>query len=239
MQKLTVLLAFISISIANAQNWNKEKIKENGVQATITRTTEPYDKISTGGSFNVELVSGKEGTITIEGDENIINHIVTEVIGNELKVHFEKDKSYNYKQDITITIPFEEISEISFAGSGNLITKNSINADDFDAKMTGSGNCILELNAKNIIAKMTGSGNLKLSGTTNELEAKTAGSGDLNCTKLTSENANVAVAGSGSLEVNCSNNLIAKVAGSGNIQYKGKPKTIDSNVAGSGDITSF
>jgi len=229
MRKLTVLLALICISIANAQ-WNKEKIKGNGVQATITRTTEPYDKISTGGSFNIELVSGKEGTITIEGDENIINHIVTEVVGNELKVHFEKDKSYNYKQDITITIPFEEISEISFAGSGNLITKDVI---------TGSGNCTLELNAKNIIAKMAGSGNLKLSGTTSELEAKTAGSGDLNCTKLTSENANVTVAGSGSLEVNCTNNLIAKVAGSGNIQYKGKPKTIDSNVAGSGDISSF
>lgn len=238
MRKLTVLLALISISIANAQ-WNKEKIKGNGVQATITRTTEPYDKISTGGSFNIELVSGKEGTITIEGDENIINHIVTEVVGNELKVHFEKDRSYNYKQDITITIPFEEISEISFAGSGNMVTKNAINATDFEAKMAGSGDCTLEINAKNIIAKMAGSGNLKLSGTTNELEAKTAGSGDLNCTKLSSENANVAVAGSGSLEVNCTNNLIAKVAGSGNIQYKGKPKTIDSNVAGSGDISSF
>ncbi|MFY7740040.1 MAG: head GIN domain-containing protein [Flavobacterium sp.] len=239
MRKLTVLLALISISIANAQNWDKEKVKGNGVQTTITRTTESYDKISTGDSFNVELVSGKEGTITIKGDENIISHVVTEIIGNELKVYFEKDRSYNYKQDITITIPFEEISEISFTGSGNLITKDVINAKDFDVKMTGSGNCELEINAKKVDAKFTGSGNLKLSGLTSELEAKTAGSGDLNCIKLTSENANVAVAGSGSLEVNCTNNLIAKVAGSGNIQYKGKPKSIDSNVAGSGDISSF
>lgn len=239
MRKLTVLLALISISIANAQNWDKEKVKGNGVQTTITRTTESYDKISTGDSFNVELVSGKEGTITIKGDENIISHVVTEIIGNELKVYFEKDRSYNYKQDITITIPFEEISEIWFTGSGNLITKDVINAKDFDVKMTGSGNCELEINAKKVDAKFTGSGNLKLSGLTSELEAKTAGSGNLNCIKLTSENANVAVAGSGSLEVNCTNNLIAKVAGSGNIQYKGKPKSIDSNVAGSGDISSF
>ncbi|GAA4058683.1 head GIN domain-containing protein [Flavobacterium chungnamense] len=237
MRKLTVLLALISISIANAQNWDKEKVKGNGVQTTITRTTESYDKISTGDSFNVELVSGKEGTITIKGDENIISHVVTEIIGNELKVYFEKDRSYNYKQDITITIPFEEISEIWFTGSGNLITKDVINAKDFDVKMTGSGNCELEINAKKVDAKFTGSGNLKLSGLTSELEAKTAGSGNLNCIKLTSENANVAVAGSGSLEVNCTNNLIAKVAGSGNIQYKGNPKIIDSNVAGSGDIS--
>lgn len=237
MRKLTVLLALISTSIASAQNWDIEKVKENGVQTTITRTTESYDKISTGGSFNVELVSGNEGTITIKGDENIISHIVTEVIGSELKVYFEKNRSYNYKQDITITIPFEDISEISFAGSGNMITKNAINATDFEAKIAGSGDCALEINAKNIVAKITGSGNLKLSGTAENVEAKTAGSGDLNCTKLVSQNADVAVAGSGSLEVNCTNNLIAKVAGSGNIQYKGNPKIIDSNVAGSGDIS--
>ncbi|WP_298308002.1 head GIN domain-containing protein [Flavobacterium sp.] len=237
MRKLTVLLALISISIASAQNWDKEKVKGNGVQTTITRTTESYDKILTEGSFNVELVSGKEGTITIKGDENIISHIVTEVIGNELKVYFEKNRSYNYKQDITITIPFEEISEISFAGSGNMVTKNLINATDFEAKMAGSGDCTLEINAKNIVAKMAGSGNLKLFGTVENLEAKTAGSGDLNCNKLVSQNANVTVAGSGSLEVNCTNNLIAKVAGSGNIQYKGNPKIIDSKVAGSGDIS--
>jgi len=237
MRKLTVSLVLISISIASAQNWDKEKVKGNGVQTTITRTTESYDNISTGGSFNVELVSGKEGTITIKGDENIISHIVTEVIGNELKVYFEKNRSYDYKQDITITIPFEEISEISFAGSGNMITKNAINATDFEAKMAGSGDCALEINVKNIVAKIAGSGNLKLSGTAENVEAKTAGSGDLNCTKLVSQNADVAVAGSGSLEVNCTNNLIAKVAGSGNIQYKGNPKIIDSNVVGSGDIS--
>jgi hypothetical protein len=237
MRKLTVSLVLISISIASAQNWDKEKVKGNGVQTTITRTTESYDNISTGGSFNVELVSGKEGTITIKGDENIISHIVTEVIGNELKVYFEKNRSYDYKQDITITIPFEEISEISFAGSGNMITKNAINATDFEAKMAGSGDCALEINVKNIVAKIAGSGNLKLSGTAENLEAKTAGSGDLNCTKLVSQNADVAVAGSGSLEVNCTNTLIAKVAGSGNIQYKGNPKIIDSNVVGSGDIS--
>lgn len=236
-KKLTVLLALISLSFASAQNWNSEKIKGNGVQTTITRTTQTYDKVSASGSFNIELVSGKEGTITITGDENIINHIVTEVDGNELKVYFEKNLSYNYKQEITITIPFEEISEVSFAGSGNLNGKDAINANAFEAKMTGSGNYTLEINAKNVDAKLAGSGNLKLLGTTDELEAKTAGSGDLNCSKLSALNADITVAGSGSLEVNCTNNLKASVAGSGNIQYKGKPKTIDKSVTGSGDIS--
>jgi hypothetical protein len=237
MRKLTVLLALISISIANAQNWDNEKIKGNGVQSTITRSTESYQKIAASGSFTVELVSGKEGNITISGDENIINHIVTEVIGNELKIYFEKNKSYNYKQDITILVPFEQISEVSFTGSGKISTKDTIKNEEFELKFTGSGDANFNVETTKLIANKSGSGDVKISGITTNLEGKQAGSGNLNLFNLSSQNADVSVAGSGSIEVNCTNNLIAKVAGSGNIQYKGKPKTIDSNVAGSGDIS--
>jgi hypothetical protein len=238
MIKIVLLIAFMSISTTNAQ-WNKEKIKENGVQTTITRTTESYDEISASGSFNVELVAGKEGTITISGDENIINHIVTEVNGSKLKIGFEKNKNYSYHSDIVITVPFEEISAVSFTGSGEITTKDTVKAADFEIKLTGSGDGDFSVDTKNLIASVAGSGDLKITGTTEELEAKVAGSGDLSCTKLIAQNAFVSVAGSGDLKVNCTNKLKASVAGSGNIHYKSKPASIDSKVTGSGDITSY
>jgi hypothetical protein len=238
MIKIVLLIAFMSISTTNAQ-WNKEKIKENGVQTTITRTTESYDEISASGSFNVELVAGKEGTITISGDENIINHIVTEVNGSKLKIGFEKNKNYSYHSDIVITVPFEEISAVSFTGSGEITTKDTVKSADFEIKLTGSGDGDFSVDTKNLIASVAGSGDLKITGTTEELEAKVAGSGDLSCTKLIAQNAFVSVAGSGDLKVNCTNKLKASVAGSGNIHYKSKPETIDSKVTGSGDITSY
>ena len=228
----------MSISTTNAQ-WNKEKIKENGVQTTITRTTESYDEISASGSFNVELVAGKEGTITISGDENIINHIVTEVNGSKLKIGFEKNKNYSYHSDIVITVPFEEISAVSFTGSGEITTKDTVKSADFEIKLTGSGDGDFSVDTKNLIASVAGSGDLKITGTTEELEAKVAGSGELNCYKLTAQNADVSVSGSGDLKVNCTNKLKASVAGSGNIHYKSKPASIDSKVTGSGDITSY
>ena len=93
MKKIVFILALFSLSIAQAQNWKKEKIKESGVKTSITRTTSTYDAISASGSFKVVLVSGKEGNITIDGDENIISHIVTEVENNTLIVRFDKNKT--------------------------------------------------------------------------------------------------------------------------------------------------
>lgn len=238
-KNLILSIALLSLSFTNAQNWKQEKIKENGNQTTITRTTENYDKISAGGSFKVELVSGKEGNITINGDENIIKNIVTEVVDNTLKIHFDKIKNYSYRSKITITVPFEEISEISFAGSGEINTKNTIKAENFKINFTGSGDGEIDVITTKLVANLSGSGDLNINGITASLDANIAGSGELNCSKLESQNAEVNVAGSGELKVNCSANLIAKVSGSGTIKYKGKPSKIDKNIAGSGNISSF
>ena len=238
-KKIILGLAFICITSVNAQNWNGKKIKESGVQTTITRTTESYEAISAGGSFKVELVAGKEGTITLSGDENIINHIITEVEGKELKINFKKNKNYSYYSDVVITVPFEEISAVSFTGSGEIKTKDSINTTDFEIKLTGSGDGTIDVNAKNLKATVSGSGNLNVLGITDQLEAKVSGSGNLSCHKLTAQNAETSVTGSGDLKVNCIQNLTAKVSGSGNIQYKSKPETIHTKVVGSGDISSY
>lgn len=239
MKKLLLSLALASISITNAQKWNNEEIKGNGVTTKITRTTESYDEIAASGSFKYELVVGKEGTITISGDEKIIIHITTEVVGKTLKVGFEKNKNYSYHSEIVITIPFEEINAISFSGSGKITTKDSVKASDFELKLTGSGDGEISINSQKLVADINGSGDLKVIGSTVSLDAKLTGSGNLNCSNLEAQNAETSVTGSGNLKVNCVNNLIAKVAGSGNILYKSKPKTIDSKVAGSGNIKSY
>ena len=239
MKKTAVLVAFLFISIANAQNWDKEKIKGNGNQTTISRSTESYDEITVTGSFDVELVSGKEGTITINGDENIINHILTEVEGSTLKIHFEKNKSYSYNSKLIIIVPFEEISAVSLTGSGSIHNKDAINAENFEIKLAGSGDGNFEVNSTNLKIALAGSGDLKVTGTAKDLEAKIAGSGDLDCSKIEAKNAEVAVAGSGDLKVNCIKNLTASVAGSGDIHYKNKPEIVDKKIVGSGDITSY
>ena len=239
MKKTITLLAFLFVAITNAQNWDKEKITGNGNLTTISRTTESYDEITVTGSFNVELVSGKEGNITINGDENIINHIITEVEGSTLKIHFEKNKSYSYNSKLIITVPFEEISAVSLTGSGSIQTKDTINAKPFEINLAGSGDGNYNVNSTNLNVSLSGSGDLKVTGITQNLDAKVAGSGDIDCSKLETQNADVNVAGSGDLKVNCIKNLTANVAGSGDIHYKNRPETVDKKIVGSGDITSY
>jgi hypothetical protein len=236
-QTVLFLVSLLCITTSNAQ-W--QKVKGNGKITTITRTTSDYDVIKCEGSFDYILVSGNEGAIKIEGEENLLEYIITEVKDNQLIVKTKNNINLkmSLNKGIKITIPFESISKVALVGSGDLWNESKINATNFNVVLTGSGDINLDINTTYLKAAISGSGDISLKGNTTNLEAKIAGSGDFNSFDLKANNTDVSVAGSGDAKVFSTENLKARVAGSGDIVYRGNPKKEDTKVAGSGSISS-
>lgn len=239
-KSILVLTVFLVSFTSSYANWGNEKIKGNGKITTEKRTTGDYDGIKCAGSFDYVLVAGTEGKISIEGESNLLKYIVVEVKDNNLIIKTEKNinLSPSKNKTIKITIPFKEISEISLAGSGDLWNEDKITATGFEVSLAGSGDVVLNIEASSIEGNLAGSGDLTLKGNTNNLEANVAGSGDFHGFDLQSNNTEVSLAGSGDAKVVCKESLKARVAGSGDIKYKGNPKKEDTKVNGSGSISS-
>ena len=239
MKNITVLAVLFLLSTnLHAQFWGDKTIKGNGDHTTVTRNISNYDGVKCAGSFDFILVSGKEGSITIEGESNLIEHIITEVKNNQLIIKPENGVNLrpSRKYTITVTIPVENISEVSLAGSGKLWSEQVLNSEELAVQLAGSGEMNLRLNNKATTAKVAGSGDLNLSGNTTNLKLDVAGSGQIDAYGLNANTVDASIAGSGEAKVTCFEQLKAKVAGSGDILYKGNPKTENTNVAGSGSI---
>jgi len=237
MKKSLLLLAFAVLSfngIVNAQN----KLQGNGKVVTETRTTGDYDGIKIAGSFDVDLVSGKEGKITLKGEENLLAVIKVEVEDNSLKVYVEKGTQIRTSNGkIQVTVPFDKISELSLSGSGDIQSKDVIKNDNLAVKLSGSGNFNLPVDTNNLELHVSGSGNINLKGTADKLTTKLSGSGDIDASNLKSKVVEANVSGSGNSKVTCAESITARVAGSGNIKYIGNPEKRDVKVSGSGTIT--
>lgn len=233
--KKSITILFIALSIfANAQS---QKIKGNGNVTTKEITTSDYDKISVSGFFDVELVSGSEGKITLKGEENLLEFVNIDVKDNTLCIGTEKGKRLTTTKSITITVPFETLNEVSLSGSGDVSSKNTVKSTKFATTLTGSGDIHLDIEAQEVTATLTGSGDMILKGKTGEFNSTLTGSGDLNASKLESANVTSNVSGSGDCKVYSSDSLFARVSGSGAIYYAGDPKKKDTNVHGSGSIS--
>ena len=238
-KKITFILLTLTITLSsNAQNWwgNNKKIKGNGNVVTVTRTTSDYDGIGVGGSFDVVLVKGTEGKITIEGEENIIPYIETEVRGNTLKIKYQKNTNIRTTRKLTITVPYEDIDVVSLGGSGNITSKGTLKVNDLKASLGGSGNITLNVDADEVTANIGGSGNIRLEGVSNDFTCSIAGSGSIKAYELQTDELNATIAGSGSIRTTVKTKIKAKVVGSGSIYYKGNPKYIDTKSVGSGDV---
>ncbi|WP_281846547.1 head GIN domain-containing protein [Olleya namhaensis] len=239
-QTLLLALTLVTISSCNAQWGNGKKIKGNGNVTTITRSTSDYDAIRLAGWMDFELVKGTEGTITIEGEENLLDYIITEVESNGLVIKIENNTNLkpSGKNKIKITVPFEDIDKLTLSGSGDVTSNATFYSKNFETKVSGSGDVTLDVEATNVKASVTGSGDLTITGTTKNLEASVTGSGDIHAERLKSDNADVKVTGSGGIEVYAKDSLKAKVTGSGDIDYKGNPSNVNKKVTGSGDISN-
>ena len=234
---LTLIVLTVSLSV-NAQDWwgNSKKIKGNGNVVTVNRTTSDYDGIGIGGSFDVILVKGEEGKIKIEGEENIIPYIETEVKGNTLQVKYKKNTNIRTTKRLTVTITYRDIDKVSLGGSGNITNEGVIKSNDLKVSLGGSGNITLNIDADDVRSNIGGSGNIRLSGKSNELTCSIAGSGSIKAYDLSTDTLNATIAGSGSIRTTVKTKIKAKVVGSGSVYYKGNPKYVDSKSVGSGDV---
>jgi len=232
----TSILALLVFSISTQAQFYHKKIKGNGHLTTKTRTVGDYNKIGVAGSFNVELIKGTEGEITIQAEENLMDYIITDVKDGQLKIKTKKGYQIKSTKKIKITIPFSDVEAISLAGSGNIYTTQTIKAKELQLAVAGSGGMNLNISTGQVNTSISGSGNMKLQGDSNQFSCKIAGSGNLNGYNLKANIANAKVAGSGNIKIHAMNEIHAKIAGSGNIYYTGNPEIVKSNSAGSGSI---
>ncbi len=222
----------------NAQ-WGNKKVVGSGNVTTKTVNTGDYDGVKGVGSMDIHLEKGTEGNIRVTTDDNLHQYIEIEVKDNMLVVKTKKNTYLKTKKGIHVAVPFKDISEISLVGSGDIDTKDVVDAPNLELRVTGSGDVNLDVNSGKVEANVTGSGDIRVKGKTVDLEVSVTGSGDFHGFELQSDNTEATVSGSGDVRVVANESIKARVRGSGDITYKGNPERSDTKTSGSGDIDSY
>lgn len=219
---LAVIFSAISI-LAHAQN------KE-------TRPLSSFDELHVGGSWDVIMEQGNKEEVRLEGKGIDLNKVITEVKNNSLHIYLEKGNYRNF--DLTVYVTYKSLEKINKSGSGNLMNKSDLAAQNFELHLSGSGNTALEnVKAERLNLHLSGSGNLSVAGGgAKVLIIHQSGSGNIKSTGLETDDCKINKSGSGNVEITVNRSLEVVSSGSGNIKYKGNPSINKVKFSGSGEL---
>ena len=237
---ITILVVIFATQIASAQWFGNKRVKGNGDVITKTFQTDDYDAIAVNNSLDVEIIKGTEGTIKVEAESNIMEHLEIFTKGDKLKVGVKNGVNISTRKGIKVWVPVKKISSVSLAGSGDVFSDLVLRNNDFSLSVAGSGDIKLHTESKELNVSIAGSGDIQLKGRTENLNASVAGSGDIDAYSMKANNVDASVAGSGDISVFCNGGeLSASIIGSGDLRYKGSTSNVKKSVIGSGDITKM
>ena len=186
-----ILLVFVLVCSCS----DEETISGSGNLITESRDVDSFTSVRSEGIFEVSITQGSSKSVEITADNNIINQIRTRVINKELQLYLDDD--FNYR-GITakINIKTESLNALVNSGVGNMFVYDVDESGTFSIDNSGTGNISIE-------------------GSAAQLSIKDQGTGDILAFDFYVENCSIDIEGSGSVYINCSDNLDVNIEGSG------------------------
>lgn len=241
MKKLTIamlvlwLLAFVTSACTINVTTGSGKLK------TETRNVAGFNGVQFAGLGELKISQGTTEGLSIEGEDNILPRIITEVRSGILYIGFERDNWQDMVQptkSLIFTLKVKNMNSLDLSGLGNVIMPK-LSAEDLLIKVSGAGGVkINSATARNVTVTMSGAGNVDLAGKVTGQTISMSGLGNYSAGDLESTTASITVSGAGGAKVWPKDSLNVKISGAGTVSYYGSPK-ITKDVSGLGVVNSL
>jgi hypothetical protein len=237
-RKSILFIVVLGSAILLATACNINVTRGSGDLITETIEVSNFDSIALGGSGEVIITQGGSETLTIETDDNVMEHIEAEVRGGTLELGYKERVGAISPTRLIFRVGVDDLTAVSISGSGD-IRSDEIDTDGLEVNIGGSGDVqITNLTADEVEIKIGGSGEIDLVGQVADQNISIGGSGKYRAGDLQSETAVVRVSGSGDVTVWVTETLDVSIGGSGSVNYYGRP-SVSSSTSGSGDLNNL
>ena len=234
MTKLTT--AIFAAALALTLSCNKD-VTNRGPVVTDSRTLAAFHAMDLRMNGNVYYHYSPDNRIEITAREGAVDQLVTEVINDKLIIRFKNGDSYGSNDPIRLDVFGPLVNHFSLNSSGSIYCLDDLASPEIFLRTTASGNLFLkDLVADVIQAECTESGSIHATGgSAVEVILKTRASGSIDFSQVSAGQASAHTESSGHIKIKVSDELDARIDGSGSVYFSGYP-VITTHISGSGRL---
>jgi len=213
MRKFASLFLILPLLVAGCHHGPRASVAGSGKRESQKRQVQPFTAISTEGAFTIEVTCQKQVGLEIEGDDNILNLVSSEVSGNVL--HLSNTKNYSIDEPVKIKISVPNLEALSVSGAGKIDVKDMANEK-------------FEIDAE-------GAPSITVAGSTNIIDIDTSGAGKIDTHNLSASRGVVESRGVSKIDLAVADQLDVNLSGPSSVTYTGDP-VVNKTINGPGKI---
>ncbi len=202
---LVGLLTFTALQCKVVQKMSIDGIKGNGISAVEMRDLSSFKEIRVElGYDKISVYCGKDQSLEIRGDENLLSYIQTRVYRGVLTL--SSDSSLETTVDSEIIIHVKKLKKFTFDGVGETVL-HDVSGKVFHCELNGVGSSVIF-------------------GDVDALHLMVNGVGSIDAKALIAKEVTASLNGVGSAEIYAKQSLTANINGIGGLTYFGNPEEL-------------
>jgi len=213
MRKLALLLIVVPLLVSGCHHGMRAEIRGSGKREMQKRQIAPFTSISTEGAFTIEVTCQKDPGLEVEGDDNVLEFVTSEVRNNVLRLSNSKNYSVNEPVRFKISVP--NLEGLTVSGAGKIEIKG-VNNEKFEIDSSGAPA-------------------ISVSGNTKIVDIDSNGAGKIDTHNLHASRAVVESKGVSKIDLDVADQLDVKVSGPSSVTYRGDP-VVNKTINGPGKV---
>ncbi len=233
---LVAMLTFL-LTLESGCSYAFNGIKGNGNVVKQERQISDFKGLDVGGAFRVFLSQGDKVALTVEADENLLDIIKTNVVGNTLEISTTED--INNPEALNIYLTVIKLDEMEISGACKLTCETKLMLDDLELECSGASDVELKLAASNLDLDFSGASQVNMFGSAGEVSLDLSGASDLDALEFEMEKLSADISGASNARVLVKIELSVEVSGAASLRYKGEPRLITTDVSGAASLKKY
>ena len=212
MKKLALLVSLV-VFAAGCHHGRFAEISGSGKRELQKRQVASFSSISSEGAFTIEVTCQKDQSLEVEGDDNLLEYVTTEVSSNILRL--KNTRNYSTSEPVKFRISVPNLEGLSVNGAGHVDIKG-MNNDKFEIDTNGAATIVV-------------------AGTTKLIDVGANGAGKIDAENLHAARGVVESKGVVRVDLDVTNQLDVTVSGPSTVTYKGDP-VVNKTIHGPGKV---
>jgi hypothetical protein len=229
---LIMIFALVAVMVARVSFYG-EVLEGKGERIEQSRNTEYFDQIEASGNLRLNLWQDQNNEVVVTASENLLENIITEVRGNELRVY---TRGRIRGDEIIVDVAVPDLKRLKANAGINVTGQSSISSPELELEVNAGSTLSLQVFVNRLILRAIAGSDVTLAGEASQVEISGSTGSEVNAYGLMAGDVSVRASTGTQIKVNATDNLSVRASTGSSVHYEGNPSMNEINLSGGASL---